>query len=510
MYLFQRDYFIKGVLPMGENILFGLLQVFEWKHLLAMIAGVSFGMIIGALPGLSVPMGVALMLPFTFGLPPTIGMLLLVGVYCAGVYGGSISAILLKTPGTAASAATAADGFALTQQGKAGKALNMALYSAVSGGLISGFILLLVAPQIAKFALSFGPPEYFALALFGMTVIAGVSGKSLGKGLVMGCFGMLIATVGIDPIDGVPRFNFGTNFLISGIDLIPALIGLFAISELLNQIEKKTKALSVKVKYEKDRFGWSDYKPHTKTIFKSSLIGGIIGAIPGAGAAISSFISYNEARRTSKDPESFGKGSLDGIAAAVSGGNGTTGSTLIPMMTLGIPGDVVTAVLLGALLIQGLKPGPELFTNHGNLVYTVMIGVIVVNLILFVQAKLAIRWFAKITQIPSSILLPIVFGLCLLGSFSVTNSLTSVGITLFFGVLGYILPKYGYPVTPILIAMILGPLAETSLRQSLILSEGSYLIFFMRPIPVIFILLIVLLFVIPLLKGKWGNRLQRA
>ncbi|WP_053362535.1 tripartite tricarboxylate transporter permease [Bacillus sp. FJAT-27251] len=485
---------------MIELLLYGLAHVFEWQNILAMVIGVFAGMVIGALPGLSVPMGVALMLPFTFGMAPTAGILLLMGVYCGGIYGGSITAILLKTPGTAASAATASDGFALAQQGKAGTALNMSIYASVFGGIISGIILLLLAPPIADFALNFGPPEYFALAVFGLSIIAGISSKSVTKGLIMGCLGMLVSTVGIDPIDGVTRFEFGTSFLISGIDLVPALIGLFAISEIFNQIEKRAKKIAVNTTYEKQKFGWKDMVPYRKTVLKSSLIGTLVGAIPGTGASIAAFLSYKEAHRTSKDPDRFGKGSLDGIAAAESGNNGSTGGTLIPLMTLGIPGDVVTAVLLGALMIQGLRPGPELFTNYGDIVYTVLVGFILINVILFFQAKLAIRFFAKVTLIPATILLPVVLGLCLVGTFAVSNNLTSVGIALFFGVIGYFLPKYGFPVTPMLIAMILGPIAEESLRQSLILSEGSIGIFLTRPISIIFILLTIGSFIIPFIS----------
>lgn len=474
---------------MEHDILNSALAVFQWQNMIFMVLGVLFGVTIGALPGMSVTLGVALMLPFTFGLPPAAGILLLIGVYCAGTYGGSITAILLKTPGTAASAATAEDGFAMAQKGKAAEALNIALYASVIGGLISGFILLFTAPQVANFALKFSAPEYFMLAIFGLTTIAGVSGKSISKGIVMACIGVLVATIGIDPIAGTTRFYFGMNDLLRGVNIVPVLIGLFAISEILKQVENKSSQISINNNFERKPFKLSKLKPHMRTIVKSSLIGTIVGAIPGTGGGISAFISYNEARRSSKDPDSFGKGNPDGVAASESGNNGTTGTTLIPMLTLGIPGDVVTAVLLGALLIQGLAPGPQLFTNHGDLVYTVMIGFIVVNVIMFFVGKFAIKYAEKVTLIPSVILFPLVLGLCLVGAYSFNNSVFAVFIALIFGVVGYILPKYGYPLTPLLIAMILGPLAETSLRQSLIFSEGSMMIFFERPISLAFAVL---------------------
>ncbi len=474
-----------------------LLQIFSLQNLMFMLIGILVGIVAGGLPGISVTLAVALMIPFTFTLPPEAAILMLIGVYCAGTYAGSVGAVLLKTPGTPASAATAEDGFALAQQGKAGKALNMSLYASVAGGLISGVILLFAAPQVAKFALNFGPPEYFALALFGLTIIASVSGKSLSKGLIMACLGMLVAVVGMDPITGSTRLTFNVPELLSGINLVPALIGLFAISEILNQIEKGIKKISATNSIEKEKFGWKDLLPYKKTIVKSSLIGSIIGAVPGTGGAIASFISYNEARRSSKSPGEFGKGSMDGVAASESGNNGTTGATLIPMLTLGVPGDVVTAVLLGSLLIQGIQPGPQLFETHGTLVYTIMLGFILVNILLFFVVKSTLRWFEKITLIPTNILLPIILTLCLFGSYAFNNSMSSVWIAIVFGIIGYILPKFGYPVVPMLIAIILGPMAESSFRQALVMSGDSLSIFVQRPIAAIFLALAVLSAVVP-------------
>ena len=489
---------------MHEYFFSSLIHVFDWMNILCMALGVGFGIIVGALPGLSVTMGVSLMLPLTYGMNPTAAILMLIGVYCGGIYAGSISAILLNNPGTVASAATAADGYQLAQKGKADLALNTALYSSVIGAFISGVVLLVSAPQIAKFALRFGPPEYFMLAVFGLTIIAGVSGKSLSKGLVMASLGLLFATVGLDPVSAMSRFSFGTVSLLAGIDLIPALIGLFAISEIFNQAEKGVKKLCVNTDFEKEKFSFKTLLPFKKTILRGSLLGVMIGAIPGTGGAIASFLSYNEARRVSKDPDSFGKGSLDGIAASESANNGVTGATLIPMMTLGIPGDTVTAVLLGALMIQGLSPGPQLFTQNADIAYTVMIGFLVVNIILFIEGKFAVRLFAKVLLVPANVLLPIVMGFCLIGAYAVSNNMYSVIIALFFGVIGYILPKFGYPTTPMLIALILGPLAEKSLMQSLIMSDGSFLIFVTRPISIVFFVFVLttITFSIVRMSGK--------
>lgn len=488
-----------------ENVLIGLTNIFQLSNILFIFLGVVFGIIVGAMPGLSVTLGVSLMLPFTFGMAPETGIVFLIGIYCAGIFAGSITAILIRTPGSPASAATMEDGYALAQQGKATEALNGSLYASVFGGLFSGIVLLFVSPVIVKFALLFGPPEYFTLALFGMTVIASVSGKSLSKGMVMAALGMLFATVGVDPISGTERLTFGNQTLLSGIELLPVLIGLFAISEVLVQSERRSKTVAHKTDVNLEKFGWKNMIPFRKTLMRSSIIGSIVGAIPGTGAEISSYISYSEAKRNSKEPEKFGKGSLDGVVAAEAGNNGVTGATLIPMMTLGIPGGIVAAVLLGALLIQGLNPGPQLFSEYGDIAYTVIFGFILANIVMFICGKLSIGWFAKVTLIPRSMLFPVVLGLCLVGAYAYTNSIHTVVITLVFGMLGYILSKSGYPLPPMLIALILGPIAETSLRQSLILSDGSMLIFLQRPITIVFIILILVSTAVPLLRRKKAN-----
>lgn len=491
-----------------ENILTGLVQVFQWQHILFIFLGVAIGLIVGALPGLSVTIGVALMLPFTFGMEASAGMLLLVSVYCAGIYGGSITAILIKTPGTVASAATTEDGFALAQQGKAGEALNLSMYASVGGALISGFFLLLVAPQIAAFALNFGPPEYFTLAIFGLTIVAGVSGKYVAKGMVTAFLGVLVSTIGIDQVSGVPRFTFGQSFLFSGVNQVAAIIGLFAIAEILRQVEKRTKKISMDTEVADQSFPLRKMKPYGKTILRSGLIGTIIGAIPGTGPGIAAFVSYNEAKRKSKNPDIYGKGSKDGVVAAEAANNGATGATLIPTLTLGIPGDVVTAVLLSALIVQGLNPGPGLFNNHGDLVYTIMVGFIVITFVLFLQAKVAIRWFRGITLIPSSILFPVVLGLCLAGAYAIDNSMFSVWMALIFGVVGYLLTKFDYPVAPLLIGMILGPIAEIAFHQSLTISGGNLSIFIMRPLALLFLVLTILSIVVPFIRN-WLQRRKR-
>lgn len=478
------------------------LSIFEWQNLLFIILGVFVGFIFGSLPGLTATMGVALMLPVTYALEPATAVLFLLGIYCAGTYGGSAAAILINTPGTPASAATVIDGYALAEKGKAADALRMALLASVVGGLFSAFALLLIAPQLSKFALNFGPPEFFALAIFGLTMIISVSANNLRKGIIMGILGVLISTIGLDPIGGLPRFSFDNSYLMGGINLIPALIGLFAISEIINKSQtaysaKHTKIIHVDKIVTPFRTLIKKFK---KTMLKSSVIGTFIGAIPGTGPAIAAFLSYNEARRSSKNKDEFGKGSMDGVAAAEAGNNGVTGATMIPLLTLGIPGDTVTAVMLGALMMQGLAPGPQLFVNYGDIVYTIMFGLILVNIFMFIQGSFATKIFAKIKDVPVNMLLPSLLMLCFIGSYAVNNTMFDVKVMLVFGLIGFILPKFGFPIVPMLLGIVLGPIAETAFRQSLAISNGSMMIFITEPIALVFILLAVLSVLLPVIK----------
>lgn len=475
-----------------ENVLTGFNNVLNLNVLLFINVGLVLGIVFGALPGLTATMGVALFMSLTFGMDPIVGISMLLGIYCGGIYGGSVTAIMIKTPGTPASAATVLDGYTLAQKGHAGKALHMALVASTIGGIFSALILLFVAPQLARVALRFGPPEYFALAMFGLAIIASVASKNMFKGIMMGCLGMYISTIGLDEIGGMPRLTFGHTYLAGGVKLIPALIGLFAISEILNKVRVGEHAIEVRNTFVSERISLKEFARSAKTIFKSSAIGTFIGAVPGTGAAIASFLSYNEAMRSSKNPDSYGTGNLDGIAAAEAGNNGVTGATLIPLLTLGIPGDSVTAVLLGALLMQGLQPGPGLFRDFAPIVYTIMVGMIFVNLFMFLQGNLFVKIFAQVAKIPVKLLLPILIILCATGAYAENNTMFDVWMMFLFGILGYILLRNDFPVAPLLLARILGPLAEFSMRQSLIISRGSYAIFFTRPICLFFIVLTVL------------------
>lgn len=489
---------------MVDNFFYALSAVFQWQNLLLIFVGTAIGMMFGALPGLTVTLAVTLVLPFTFDLSPESGIILLTGVYCAGTYAGSISAILINTPGTPSSAATAWDGYPMTQNGRSFEALSIALHASVLGGLISAVALIFFAPMLAKTALAFGPAERFALTFFGLTIIARVSGNSMSKGFISALFGLLIASVGVDPIMGVPRFSFNSFYLYGGIGMIEVFIGIFAVAEVFHQIGKRVEAgVHSKSDTQKKVMRWSEIVPYYWTVVKSSVIGIVIGVIPGTGGSIASFIAYDEAKRSSKEPEKYGKESLEGIAASESANNGVTAATLIPTLTLGIPGNTVAAIFLGALLIHGLTPGPQLFVNQGGLMYTIMVSFIMANIVMYVQGRFALKWFDKIIDIPKGILLPVILIMCLIGAYTISNSMNSVIVALIFGVIGYAMIKFEYPTAPLVIAIILGSMVEESMRQSLILSDGSGMIFLTRPISLLFLILTVFVTFSPLVMRLW-------
>lgn len=485
---------------MLDLFLQGFMNVFAPQPLLLILLGVVVGIAIGSLPGLTATMGVALLLPLTFNMESVTGILMLLGVYSGAIYGGSISAILLKTPGTPAAAATVFDGFQMTQRGEAGRALGLAAFASLWGGIISVVILMFLSPQLAKVALKFSSPEFFGLALFGLSIIASISGESLIKGLISGVFGLLLSTIGIDLVTGYPRFTFDNVNLLNGLAFIPVMIGLFAMSQAFISIENMMQQREVKQKIGSTMPSKDDIKKSIPSIIRGGLIGTFIGIIPGAGAEIGAFVSYNEAKRWSKHPERFGEGIPEGVAAAESGNNGVTGGAMVPLMTLGIPGDAVTAIMLGALMVQGLTPGPLLFTQNGGMVYTIFVGFLVAVILMGVLGLFGAKYFARVINIPSKILTPIIFVLCIVGSYAINNNFFDVCVMFIFGVIGYFMEKAKFPVSPIVLALILGPMAERELRKALIMSDGSLSIFFTRPISIMFIILAVITLFWPIVK----------
>ncbi|WP_282609601.1 tripartite tricarboxylate transporter permease [Pelagibius sp. Alg239-R121] len=456
-----------------DNLLLGWELVSNIESFLALAVGVVVGVIAGAIPGMSATMAVALTLPFTFALSPITGILLLLGVYKGGIFGGSIPAILIKTPGTPASSATILDGYPLAEKGQAGKALGMALYASCTADLISNLALILFAGWLASFALNFGPPEFFTLILFSLTIIAGVSGQSLLRGALSALMGLLLATIGLDLVYGTNRFNFNDPNLMGGLNFIAVLIGLFAIPEILTKVwdprgnDGSTRQLGG------NWVSFAEYRACFKSIVRGSVIGVFLGSIPGIGAAPSAFLSYSEARRKSPNRENFGKGELEGVAAAEAGNNGVAGATLIPLLALGVPGDVITAIIIGAFMIHGLQPGPLMFVTNADIIYGLFMGLIISSVILLLVGSVAIRAFRFVADIPRGVLFPAVLVLCVFGVFAVNNNIFDIGVMFAMGGLGFLMLRFDLPAAPFLIAFILGPLLEDNFRQSMLMSGGS-------------------------------------
>lgn len=475
-----------------DLFLSGLEILFDWQILLAIPLGLILGIVVGAIPGLTSDLGIILCIPLTYTLEPTVAILVLLAIYVGGTYGGSITAILINTPGTSANAATLFDGYPMTQNGEAYKALSMALYASTVGGLISAFVLLFAAPPIAKVTLMFGPAEYLALAVFGLSVIAGVSNSNILKGLMGACIGIFVSTIGLDVISGTMRFTFGNLQLRRGIDLIIALIGLFAISEILMKAKynpKTDRKIVDPASITRCRISQKEYRRCRKSLTIGTIIGIIIGATPGTGGGLAAFIAYNQVKQSSKHPETFGKGEIEGVAVSESANNAACGGTMIPMLTLGVPGDGATAILMGAFMVHGLVPGPMLFKEQGNILFAIMLGLIVVNISLWLVGNVFTKFYAHITRIPFELLACIVLTFCAAGAYSTNNSMYDVYYIFVFGILAYYLRLMDFQLVPILLGIVLGPLAELNFRRALILSDGSYSIFIKRPISLAFLLI---------------------
>jgi putative tricarboxylic transport membrane protein len=468
---------------------------FTWDNLLLGAAGLIIGIVIGAIPGLNVPLAVALALPFTFALPPLAGLAMLIGIYKGGTYGGSISAILINVPGTPAAAAAALDGYPMARQGKPGKALKTSLYSSVIGELISDLALIALAIPIAVVALAFGPAEYFAIAVFALTIIGLVSGPSLLRGLIAAAVGVLLALVGLDPLIGQPRLAFGVPQLSGGIAFIALIIGMFAISEILIQAEKSLtdaagrRVLEVSPDATADRLTREDIRRCLPAILRSTPIGIFIGAIPGLGSAIAAYVAYGVSQRFSREPERFGKGAIEGVASCESANNAVCSSTMVPLLTLGVPGDVITAIMLGALTVHGIIPGPALFQNQADLVTAFFILMLLVSVMHLGIGRAGLSLFIQAVRLPHAVLFPVVAVICVTGTYVSTGSFFNVYIMLALGVLGYLMVKNGFPIAPLLIGFILSPLIEVKLRQALLISRGDPTIFLTRPISAVFLAL---------------------
>ncbi len=461
------------------------------KALLWILLGTFLGLVFGALPGLSATMAVALLIPLTFYLEPVVAISMLIGAYIGGIAGGAVSAILINIPGTPSSVVTTIDGHPMAVQGKAARALGWAAFSSGWGSIISWMLLVTIAPLLAKICTGFGSPEYAALAFFGLSIIAAVSGDSIMKGIIAGFIGVSMSFVGVDPIWGDLRFTFGSINLMGGISVVSALIGLYSIPQILNScLDKDNEKLSAKdltikniVPPFKEQFA------HKINIIRSSLIGTLIGIIPATGGNIAAFLAYDQAKRFSKEPETFGKGNVDGIIASEASNNGVCGGALIPMLTLGIPGDSVTAVLLGGLMIHGIQPGPMLFSDSPAFIGGIFTAVFIATMYMVLLQVFGIKIFVKTLNVPVNYLNAILVVLSLVGSYAIRQNFFDVILTLFFGVVGYILTKAKFPSAPIVLGLVLGSMFEGEFRRALKLGGGSMSIFFERPIALVIIIL---------------------
>ncbi len=476
----------------------------------AAVAGVIWGIFGGALPGISPSIAMALLLPFTYGLDPVTAIVLLASVYVGAEYGGSIPAILICVPGTNSAAATVLDGFEMNRQGRAGEALGISLVSGLVGGLFGLVVLVLFTEPLARVALAFTPPAYFALGVLGLSVIASLSSGSLVMGLISGVLGLMIATVGTDPVSGVSRFTFGSPDLLAGVRPILIMVGLFAVSELLRQVSEpdwaKASARNTRLKLP----AWATWKRMFRPHAIGAVIGTVEGVTPGAGGTIAAFMSYNEARRWSKHPEEFGHGSIEGVAAPEAANNVVTATALVPLLSLGIPGSNSAAVLLGGFLIHGLSPGPMLFERNAEVVYGLYGGLLVANIAMLLVGLVILSPCIWLVNRPKPYLLAFIYALVVSGVYSIEQSFFDVGVVLATGVLGYVMRWLGMPFLPMVLGVVLGTLVESNYRRSLVLSGGDHLIFMQDPVALGLLVAAVLMLGISLYRDLRAGAKARA
>lgn len=486
-----------------QHLLFGFQVALQPVNLLFCFMGVLIGTLVGVLPGLGPVAAISLLLPVTFHTPPVASIIMLSGIYYGAMYGGSTTSILVNIPGEAASVVTALDGYQMAQQGRAGAALGIAAFGSFIAGTLGVIGLAFLAPPLAGIALRFGPPEYFSLMILGLTVLTFLAGGSMLKSLMMACVGVIIGNIGLDLVTAQPRFTFGLDILLDGVGLVPLIMGLFGVSEVLLNIEQKLDRREV---FETNVRGLlpnrKDWRDSLWPMFRGSLIGFFLGILPGGGAVISSFVSYGVEKKLSRTPEQFGKGAIAGVAGPEAANNSATAGAFIPLLTLGLPSNAVMAILLGALMIYGMPPGPKLIASHPQLFWGTISSMYLGNAMLLLLNLPLIGLWVKILKIPYPILFPLILLFCLIGAYSLNANAGEVGLMIFFGVFGYLLRKFKYDGAPLVLAMVLGPLLDNSLRQSLLLSGGSGMIFFARPICLIVLVVVVIILLLPLLRRR--------
>lgn len=481
---------------MIQEILQNFMSIQVW---IGLVVGVVGGMVVGAMPGLSGGMAIALLLPVTYSMDPVAALVMLMAIYTSAMTGGSISAILLHTPGTPANAATAMEGYPLTKKGRGLEAVGMSMLSSGIGGFASALALLVIAPPLAKVSLMFSEPESFLISVFGLTVIGSLAGNSILKGLLMGLVGLFLATVGMDSVTGTLRYTFGFDSLMNGIQMVPALIGLFTISQVMSNCEDYKHANQSILEKSNATLG-KKMLPTLKEVpryiwnwVSASIIGIVVGILPGAGGNIGSWIAYDQAKKHSKHKEEFGNGSLEGLASCEAGNNAVTGGSMIPLMTLSIPGSTNAAIILGGLLIQGLVLGARLFTTQAPTTYSILVGFALSNILMVFVGLAIARYVVNVTKIPNSILMPVVVSLALIGSYAINASMFDVFVAIFFGFLGYLMNKLDLSSAALILGLILGGTAESGLMLSLVMAKGDPLGYYMgRPICLVLMALILL------------------
>ena len=491
---------ILGLMSQGFQSLLG------GTPLILILLGVSIGIMGGAIPGISPSMAVALLLPMTYSMSPVLALVLLMGIYIGANYGGSITAVSLNTPGTPSAAVTSFDGYPLAKSGRGGEAMGISLWASVIGGLIGTLILIFCAVPLAKVALKFWPSEYFALCILGLTTVATLGGKNWQKALVAVIFGLLLDTMGTDPVLGVKRFTFGVTRLYDGVSMIPVLIGLFALGEVFNNLENYKFS---KEKREQITYDFPPIKYYWKlrlSILRSGVLGCLIGIFPGAGGTIASFLAYDVEKRSSKHPELFGKGAPEGVVAAEASNSASVGGAMVPLLSLGIPGSSTAAVLMGALMIHNLSPGPELFTKNAPLVYTLFASMFVANLFMLLIGIFGSKLWVRVTDLPKTLLYPLIFTFSILGSYSVSKSMFDVGVCLVFGVIGWLLKRYDYPAAPVVLGLVLGRLMELNFSQALMV--GGVQSFYTRPLTLILLAISIIAIAYPVIAEKRAHKKQ--
>jgi len=491
-------------LDLFNHLMLGFSVALQPIHLFYCFVGVVIGTLVGVLPGMGPVAAMSLLLPATFHTTPVASIIMLSGIYYGAQYGGSTTSILVNIPGEASSVMTCIDGYQMARKGRAGPALGIAAFGSFIAGTVGILGLILIAPPLVDFALKFGPAEYFSLMILGLTILTFLTSSSMIRALMMAALGLVVGTMGLDNISGLARFTFNIPELLDGVGLVPVVMGLFGISEVLLNIELRVKREVFTTKVKGLLPTLEDWGKSIWSILRGTILGFFLGILPGGGAVIASFVSYAIEKRVSKHPEEFGKGAIEGVAAPESANNSAAQGAFIPLLTLGIPSNVVMAMLLGALIIHGVTPGPLLLTQHPELFWGVVASMYVGNALLLTLNLPLIGMWVQLLKVPYAILFPIIILFCLLGSYSINNSSTDVAIMLVFGVIGYLMKKLSLEAAPMVLAFVLGPMMETALRQALIKSKGSFTIFFTRPISATCLVIAIALMIMPLLP--WFRR----